>query len=152
MVKIGDKAIDFELPDESGKIIRLSDFKGYNVILYFYPKDMSPGCTREACGFRDYYEEFLKHDAVVIGVSSDPPEKHRRFKEKYSLPFILLSDQNGEVMRKYGVHKRLGILTDRVTFVIDKQGIIRYIFKSQFRPKTHVKKALEILKKFGEQQ
>lgn len=149
MVREGYKAPDFELPDDSGNLVRLSDFKGKNIVLFFYPKDMSPGCTREACTFRDYYEEFLKYDAVVIGVNMDPPETHKRFKEKYNLPFILLSDSDGRVMKMYGVEKRLGLLIDRITFVIDREGVIRYIFKSQFRPKKHVKKAIEVLKRLN---
>ncbi len=147
MLDVGEKAPEFTLPNEKGEPVRLSDFRGKNVILFFYPKDMSPGCTREACAFRDAYSEFLKYDAVVIGINMDPPEKHGIFKERHNLPFILLSDLKGKVMKAYGVDKKFGLLIDRVTFIIDRNGVIRYVFKSQFRPKTHVKKALEALKR-----
>lgn len=145
MVRVGEEAPDFELPDEDGVTIRLSDFKGKNIVLFFYPKDMSPGCTREACAFRDSIHEFNKLDTVVLGISRDPPEKHKIFRERYNLPYKLLSDIDGEVMKKYGVGKWLWIIPDRVTYVIDKEGIIRYIYKSQLFPTKHVEKALKFI-------
>ncbi|MCU0372866.1 MAG: thioredoxin-dependent thiol peroxidase [Ignavibacteria bacterium] len=134
MLKIGDKAPDIELPDDKGNFFKLSDLKGRKIVLYFYPKDNTSGCTKEACGFRDSIEIFSKNKTVVIGVSKDNPESHRKFKDKFSLPFTLLSDENQKVLSKYGVWKEksmygrkyMGI--ERTTFLIDEKGIIRNIW------------------------
>src|SRR5262252_6576432 len=99
----GDLAPDFEMPDENGKLHKLSDYRGQRVVLYFYPKDDTTGCTKQACGFRDEYANIEEHNAIVIGVSPDGAESHRKFKTKYNLPFILLSDPQHKVMTKYGV-------------------------------------------------
>jgi peroxiredoxin Q/BCP len=125
-VGVGSKAPDFTLPSQSGEMVSLKDFLGEKVvILYFYPKDDTPGCTKEACAFRDEHEEFGKLDAEVIGVSSDSVESHRRFAEKHDLSFTLLSDGGGKVRRMYGVPNTFGVFPGRVTYVIDEAGVIR---------------------------
>lgn len=131
----GDKAPDFNIHSDSNDIINLTYFKGKNVILYFYPKDDTPGCTLESCGFRDCYADILKHNAEVVGVSTDNVSSHQRFKAKYDLPFMLLSDNEAAMCEAYGVmgERRLygktyhGII--RSTFLIDDQGIIQKIWR-----------------------
>lgn len=143
---IGDQAPDFSLPDQLGKVISLQDFRGKkNIVLYFYPRDNTPGCTKESCTFRDTYDDFKKAGAEVIGISSDSVESHHGFASQHSLPFILLSDKGGQVRRLYGVKATLGLLPGRVTFVIDKKGVVRHVFSSQFQVEKHVKDALKIL-------
>jgi peroxiredoxin Q/BCP len=116
------------------------------LVLYFYPKDETPGCTREACAFRDAFADFADAGASVAGVSSDDPASHARFAERHHLPFTLLSDPKGELAKKFGVKKTFGILPGRVTFVIDPGGVVRYAFSSQIAPEQHVAEALRILK------
>jgi len=146
-VKTGDIAPDLTLPSQDGKEVRLSDFKDQkNVVLYFYPKDNTPGCTAEACSFRDSYEVFKDAGAEVIGVSSDSAESHEKFADKHRLPFILLSDKGGKVRKLYGVSATLGIIPGRVTYLIDKRGIVRHVFSSQLRATAHVQEALNVLK------
>ena len=150
-VEIGSKAPLFSLPDKDGKNVNLKDFIGKKIIvLYFYPKDYTQGCTTQACSFRDRYELFKKADAEVIGVSSDSEEKHQEFSASYQLPFVLLSDVKGEVRKLYRVAKTMGLMPGRVTYIIDKKGIIRHIFSSQFNPKKHIDEALEIIAKINE--
>ena len=145
-VGVGSKAPDFTLPSQSGEMMSLKDFLGEKVvILYFYPKDDTPGCTKEACAFRDEHEEFGKPDAEVIGVSSDSVESHRRFAEKHDLSFTLLSDEGGKVRKLYGVPKTFGIFPGRVTYVIDEKGVIRHVFSSQIGAVRHVEGALKSL-------
>lgn len=127
-------------------MVSLKDFKGKkSVVLYFYPKDDTPGCTVESCTFRDSYEVFKEVGAEVIGISSDSKDSHQKFASKYQLPFLLLSDEGGEIRKLYGVPSTMGLLPGRVTFVIDKNGIIRQVFSSQFRPKRHIEEALKTL-------
>jgi peroxiredoxin Q/BCP len=146
-LNVGEKAPDFELPDRNGNPVRLADFRGKKaVVLYFYPKDDTPGCTKESCAFRDSYEEFRDVGAEVIGVSSDSEESHRKFTEKYKLPFILLSDQGGKLRKAYKVPASLGVLPGRVTFVIDKNGVVRHVFNSQLKPTQHIPEALATLR------
>ena len=146
-VKPGDRAPDFSLPDASGRMVGLADFRGKKpVVLYFYPKDDTPGCTKEACSFRDQYEDFTTAGAEVMGVSSDSGESHRKFAEKYRLPFTLLSDRDGQVRKRYGVPATLGLLPGRVTFVIDKDGVVRHVFNSQLQATRHVEESLEALR------
>jgi thioredoxin-dependent peroxiredoxin len=146
MLQTGDTAPDFELPSQIGDTVRLSDFKGkQNVVLFFYPKDDTPGCTKEACTFRDAYAEFSSRDTVVLGISSDSGESHGRFATKYSLPFPLLADAGGKIRKAYEVPRTLGLMPGRATYVIDKEGIIREIFVSQFQPEEHVRRALNAL-------
>jgi peroxiredoxin Q/BCP len=142
---IGDTAPDFTLPDQSGDMVSLSDFKGKIVVLYFYPKDNSPGCTTQACTFRDRYELFKEAGAEVVGISSDSSDSHKDFTLKHELPFVLLSDEKSKVRQLYNISSFFG-LSGRVTFVIDKEGIVRHVFSSQFNPKKHVEEALKIIK------
>jgi peroxiredoxin Q/BCP len=147
-VQIGDPAPDFELPSSTGETVRLSDFLGNSeVVLFFYPKANSPACTMEACAFRDSYETFRDAGAEVIGISSDPADSHRRFADRFRLPFRLLSDADGAVRARYGVPRTLGIVPGRVTYLIDRDGIVRHIFSSQFRPMRHVAEALDVLER-----
>ena len=147
LVEPGKKAPAFSLNDQSGTTHTLSDYAGRAVILYFYPKDDTPGCTKEACAFRDQYEDLKDAGAEVIGVSSDGGASHEKFATKYKLPFVLVSDNGGVVRKQYGVPATLGLLPGRVTFVIDKQGIVRRTFNSQFQATKHVSEAIEALKK-----
>lgn len=142
MLQPGTKAPTFSLPDQDGKIHSLSDYAGKKVLLYFYPKDDTPGCTTEACEFRDGYEEFQKMGLVVLGVSKDSIKSHKKFAEKFSLPFPLLSDESGEVIRAYGSWGKKkfmgreyeGIL--RNSFLIDEKGAIAKVYES-VKPKEH---------------
>ena len=135
-IEEGSKAPDFTLPTHDGTKLKLSSLKGTPVVLYFYPKDDTPGCTREACGFRDAKARFAKHDAVVLGISPDSPESHEKFRKKYKLPFTLLADEGHKVAEKYGAwreknmygKKSMGIA--RSTFVIDAAGKIAKVFKA----------------------
>ena len=147
-VQIGDKAPDFELTNQLGNRVRLYDLIGVqNIVLFFYPKDNSHGCTKEVCAFRDSYEIFQEYGAEVIGISSDSEDSHKKFSEKHKLPYTLLSDKEGKVRKLYSVPKTMGILPGRVTYIIDKQGIVRHIFNSQLNFKRHIKEALNILKR-----
>jgi len=133
-LKVGDKAPDFTLPTGSGELLSLKQMKGKKVVLYFYPKDDTSGCTKEACSFRDNIKVIQKKGAVVIGASIDSAESHQKFSSKYNLPFTLVSDEEKELVRKYGVWKEksmygrkyMGI--ERTTFVIDEKGVITHIF------------------------
>ena len=146
-VKVGDKAPDFTLPSQLGDNVTLSEYFGKkNVVLYFYPKDESPGCTREACTFRDSYEELTSLGAEVIGVSSQGVESHRSFATHHGLPFILLSDAENKVRQLYGVPSTMGIIPGRVTYIIDKRGVVRHIFSSQTQSEKHVEEAIKTLK------
>jgi thioredoxin-dependent peroxiredoxin len=145
-VKVGDLAPDFKLSSNSGGEMSLLEFRGNkSVVLYFYPKDETPGCTKEACAFRDSYEVFKAQGAEVLGVSSDTVESHKKFAEHHNLSFPLLSDPHGEVRKAYGVPSTLGLFPGRVTYAIDKQGIVRYIFNSQVHAEQHVREALKVL-------
>lgn len=150
---VGDFAPDFALKDQHNKIVRLSQFRGkQHVILFFYPKDDTPGCTAEAKCFRDNYESFLGMGAEVIGISSDSSQSHQYFADKHSLPFMLLSDPGAKIRDLYGISPTLFVIPGRVTFVIDKSGVIQHIFSSQMNSKKHVDEALEILKKMMENE
>ncbi len=150
MVKEGQKAPAFELDDAQGNKVSLSDLKGKQVVLYFYPKDMTPGCTQEACDFRDNWGAVKKKGAVVLGVSADPVKRHLAFQEKYSLPFTLLSDEGKGMLKAYGVWQKkkfmgrefMGIV--RTTLIIGKDGKIKRIW-SPVSVKDHVKEVLENL-------
>ena len=130
-----------------GDNVTLSEYLGKkNVVLYFYPKDETRGCTREACEFRDQYDVFTDLGAEVIGVSAQSVESHKSFATHYGLPFILLSDEKNEVRKLYGVPSSMGIIPGRVTYIIDKKGVVRHIFNSQFQPEKHIEEALKVLK------
>jgi len=152
-VKVGDHAPDFTLPTQkTGESFHLYDMIGKSaIVLFFYPKDDTPGCTTEACSFRDSYEVFQQAGAEVVGVSSDTEKSHRQFANKYKLPFTLLSDLGGVVRKFYGVPATFGLLPGRVTYVIDKQGTIRHIFSSQFAPQMHVSEALKVLQEISKE-
>ncbi|NDK56563.1 peroxiredoxin [Pontibacter fetidus] len=151
-VNVGDKAPDFELVKPDGSVFSLkSQLKDKNVVLYFYPKDNTPGCTKQACEFRDQYEVFKEQNAEVIGISSDSSESHDDFERSHRLPFVLLSDKDNKVRNLFGVPRKFGIIPGRVTYVIDKNGIVRYIFNSMTKPLEHVKNALEVLKSIEKQ-
>lgn len=147
-VKIGDIAPNFRLLSQTGQTVELKDFIGVSpVVLFFYPKDNTTLCTKEVCHFRDNFEGLKKiNNAEVIGISSDSVDSHKQFSKKYKLPFTLLSDAGERVRRLYGVPKTFGIIPGRVTYVIDKQGVIRHIFSSQLNYKRHVNEALSALK------
>ena len=146
-VQAGDKAPDFTLPSQAGEPVRLSDRLGERVVvLYFYPKDETPGCTREACAFRDSYEVFTDVGAEVIGVSSDSAESHAAFAGHHQLPFTLLSDEGGRVRKSYGVPATLGLLPGRVTYVIDRDGIVRQVVNSQINIGRHIDSTLAMVR------
>jgi peroxiredoxin Q/BCP len=146
-VKVRSIAPDFTLPSQSGQMISLKDFIGEKpVVLFFYPKDDTPGCTKQACVFRDNYEEFRRLGAEVIGISSDSVGSHSRFAAKHSLPFTLLSDEGGKVRKFYGVPNTFGIFPGRVTYIIDKEGVVRRIFSSQLGVEKHAEEAFEALR------
>ena len=129
-----------------GDKVTLSEFFGKkNVVLYFYPKDETVGCTKEACTFRDNYEELTKLDAEVMGVSGQSVESHKSFATHYGLPFILLSDQDNKVRELYGVPSTMGIIPGRVTYIIDKKGLVRHVFNSQTQAPRHVEEAKKTL-------
>ncbi len=149
-LKVGNKAPAFSLKNTEGQTVKLSDFKGKKVVLYFYPKDDTPGCTKEACAFRDDYAQLKKRGVVVLGVSGDDQKSHQKFTEKYSLPFTLLSDPDHAMMEKYNAwveksmygRKYMGVA--RITYVIDEAGKIAYIFP-KVKPETHSQDVLQVI-------
>ncbi|MCL6573472.1 MAG: thioredoxin-dependent thiol peroxidase [Bacillus sp. (in: Bacteria)] len=150
-VEIGMKAPDFEVEASNGEIVKLSDFRGTNVVVYFYPKDMTPGCSTEACDFRDQIHQFNSLDALVVGVSPDPIDRHQKFVEKYRLPFLLLADSEHRLAETFGVWKLkknfgkeyMGI--ERSTFIIDKEGNLMKEWR-KVKVKGHVEEALTYIK------
>ena len=145
-VKIGNKAPDFTLPSQMGDNVPLSEFFGKkNIVLYFYPKDETRGCIKEACTFRDNYEQLTSLGAEVLGVSGQSVESHKSFATHYGLPFILLSDKDNKVRELYGVPSTMGIIPGRVTYIIDKKGIVKHIFSSQSQAQQHVEEAKKTL-------
>lgn len=147
-VQPGKRIPSFKLRNQHDEFVSSEDLLGRPLVIYFYPKDDTPGCTAEACSFRDTYEAFTDLGAEVIGISADDPESHRLFAERHHLPFLLLSDEDNAVRKAFGVSGSLfGLLPGRVTFVVDAEGIIRYQFNSQFNVYGHVKKAKAFLEK-----
>ncbi|MEP1096266.1 MAG: peroxiredoxin [Cyclobacteriaceae bacterium] len=148
MLKIGDPVPDIKLSNQDEEIVSLRAFTGHKaMVIYFYPKNNTPGCTIEACSFRDSYEEFLEFGAEVIGISGDSTSSHKQVAEKRRLPFTLLSDNNRTAEKAFGVKRNiLGLLPGRVTFIIDKNGFVLNVFSSATQPAKHVSTALEILK------
>lgn len=147
-LRVGDTLpTDIELPDQRGTTQSLEDLRaGHSLVLYFYPRDDTPGCTAQACSFRDQFQDFSDAGAVVVGVSDDGPEAHQRFAERHRLPFTLLADTGGRLRRRLGVPKSLGIIPGRVTYVIDKEGTVRHLFNSQTQATRHVSEALDVLR------
>jgi len=150
-LKVGQKAPDFSLPSSQGRTIRLKDFKNKkSVVLFFYPKDNTPGCTKEACGFRDLQDQFKKTDAVVFGISMDSIESHEKFTNKFQLSFPLLSDNDAKVSKAYGVYGQKNMYgkkfwgINRSTFLINKKGVIEEIYE-KVKVETHPKEVLEKL-------
>lgn len=152
-VKVGDKAPDFTLPSQMGDNVMISEYLGKkNIVLYFYPQDETPGCIKEACTFRDNYEDLTALGAEVLGVSGQSVESHVAFASHYGLPFILLSDVGNKVRELYGVRSTMGIIPGRVTYIIDKKGIVRHIFVSQTQAERHVEEARKTLKMIEEEE
>lgn len=151
MLKVGDRAPDFELPDQNGKIVKLSSLLGKKVLIYFYPRDFTPGCTTEACLLRDNFPNFRKLNAVVLGISKDSVESHKKFAAKFNLPFTLLADVDHKVQEKYGVWQEKKFLgktymgTVRTSFLIDEKGKIIKIYE-KVKPPIHAVEVLEELK------
>lgn len=149
-IRIGDRAPDFAATSQNGEQVSLADYRGSKaVVLFFYPKDGTAVCTKEACSFRDAYEDFVQAGAVVIGVSSDSAQRHRAFADSHRLPFVLLADSDGSLRKALGVPKTLGFLPGRVTYVIDKEGIVRHMFNSQFSADRHVSEALAVVRELS---
>jgi len=147
-LKKGNKIPNFTLKDQDNKDFSIDNYIGNPMVIYFYPKDDTPGCIKEACSFRDQYEAFINKNVLVVGISSDSVVSHKKFSNKYNLPFKLLADTNKEVRKAFGVKKStLGLIPGRVTFIVDSKGIIQYVFESQFKAEKHIEKALEIIKK-----
>ena len=144
---VGIAAPDFELPDQDGNSVRLSQFRGVSpVVLFFYPKDNTRVCTQEVCAFGNDYSQFRDAGAQLFGISSDSADSHTKFSRKYNLPYPLLADGGGKVRKLFGVKKTWGLLPGRATFVIDREGIVRHIFSSQFEAGAHVSEALAALR------
>jgi thioredoxin-dependent peroxiredoxin len=147
-LEVGDQAPSFTAEAHNGQTVRLDDYRGKQaVVVYFYPKDDTPICTTEACGFRDAYEDFVKAGAVVIGVSADSLDRHRDFAQRRNLPFLLVSDADGALRRAFGVSKTWGIFPGRTTFVIDREGIVQHVLNAQWTGARHVQEALEVVRR-----
>jgi peroxiredoxin Q/BCP len=150
-LRVGNKAPDFTLLGQDGRSVSLHDFTGSrNVVLYFYPKDFTMGCTAETKAFSENYDELLSMGAEVIGISSDSTESHGSFAQKCGAKFPLLADVGGEVREMYGAKSSFGMVPGRVTYVIDKHGIVRHVFSSQLRPRQHISEAIDALKAIAE--
>lgn len=148
-IKVGDRVPNFSLPSQTGTTVNVSNLIGKkSLVIYFYPKDDTPGCTAESCAFRDSYEVFTDAGAEVIGISADSPQSHQQFAQKYNLPFTLLSDTDNRVRKLFGVPSTLFVLPGRVTYIIDKEGIVRHIFDSMLDFKAHVTESLNTIKSF----
>lgn len=147
---MGDRAPDFMLPDAAGRMTRPFDALARGpLVLYFYPKDRTPGCTREACAFRDDHGAFTEAGATVYGVSGDSPESHAGVAQTHALPFPLLSDRGDRVRDLYGIQHLMGWLPRRITFVVDREGMVRHVTDSQWRPRKHVSDALRTVKRLS---
>lgn len=145
-IETGERLPAFSLKDQHGKNVSIEQFFGKPFVLYFYPKDGTPGCTAEACSFRDAYDEFRELDAEIIGVSADSPASHLAFAKKFDLPFTLLSDEKNKVRKLLGVPGSMfGLLPGRVTYVVDKEGVVQHVFDSQLQATQHVAEALQQL-------
>jgi peroxiredoxin Q/BCP len=150
-IKVGDEAPDFNFTHKNGSPASLKSLRQQKaVVLYFYPKDDTPGCTAQACSFRDAYEDFIQAGAEVIGASSDETSSHEAFAARYRLPFTLISDADGSLRKRYGVPRSfMGLMPGRVTYVIDREGIVRHVFNSQLQATKHITEAMEVLKRLS---
>jgi peroxiredoxin Q/BCP len=148
-IQVGDRAPEFSLPSQTGETVTLSQFRGKPVVLYFYPKDDTPGCTVEACTFRDQYQVFQDAGAVVIGISGDSVDSHQRFATKHNLPFLLLADTKNAVRKAYGVPNAMLLLPGRVTYTIDGEGVVRQVFNSMMDFKAHVDEAIATIRQLS---
>ncbi|XP_057417068.1 peroxiredoxin Q, chloroplastic isoform X2 [Lotus japonicus] len=145
-VSKGSKPPAFTLRDQDGKTVSLTKFKGKPVVVYFYPADETPGCTKQACAFRDSYEKFKKAGAEVVGISGDDSSSHKAFAKKYRLPFTLLSDEGNKVRKEWGVPGDFfGALPGRETYVLDKSGVVQLVYNNQFQPEKHIDETLKLL-------
>ncbi len=145
-LQVGDRVPEFTAVIQDGSTIHLSDFLGKRaLVLFFYPKDGTPVCTKEACAFRDSYEQFVDAGAEVIGVSSDSSERHRTFADKYNLSFPLICDTDSKLRGSFGVPANFGLFPGRVTYVIDRDGVVRLVFEAQFASNAHVRQALNAI-------
>lgn len=151
-IRVGDKAPEVSQPDQNGQMVSLAQVRGHKaVVLFFYPADESPICTKEACAFRDAYQEFTEAGAMVIGISADSLDQHQSFASHHRLPFHLLSDADGGLRQAFGVPKSLGLLPGRVTYVIDRQGVVRHLFSAQLAADRHVQEALQTVRSLADQ-
>jgi len=149
MLAVGSTAPDFSATLDDGTPFKLSEFRGkQNVVLYFYPKDFTPGCTKEACSFRDSYDEIAAYDAIIFGVSGDDTSSHARFRETHRLPFPLIPDPDKAIIKLYEAKGTFGLMTARATYVIDKMGVIRAAIRHDFRVGEHVPEVLAALEAF----
>ena len=149
-VELDKPVADFQAQATSGQQVKLSDLKGKQVVLYFYPKDATPGCTTEGMDFSARFEQFKAANTLIFGVSMDSLKKHESFKCKQAFPFELISDEDGQLRRAYQVpSSMLGLLPGRVTYVIDREGKVAHVFNSQIQAKRHVKEALDVVKRIG---
>ncbi len=147
----GDQVPDLMVTTETGERHALSALRrGQAAVLFFYPKDDTPLCTKEACSFRDAFEDFVEAGAVVLGVSADTPDSHRAFQRRHVLPYTLLSDEDGALRKAFAVPRVLGLLDGRVTYVIDREGVVRHVFNARFAAERHVTEALAVVRKLVE--
>lgn len=148
-IQIGDKVPAFRLPNQDGRMVDIRKYIGKPLVIYFYPKDNTPGCTAEACSFRDAYKLFQHSEAIIFGISGDSIASHKSFRKKYNIPYDLLSDKDDKVRQLFGVPADLfGFIPGRVTYVIDRQARVRFMYDSQLNATKHAAKALEIIKAF----
>lgn len=150
-MKVGDRVPSFELPDQDGKTVRLDDVLGKGpIVFFFYPKDETPVCTAEACAFRDAYADFVQAGAIVVGISSDDAASHKKFAGKHRLPYPLLADVGGVVRKAFGVPRALfGLQDGRVTYIADKDGVVRHVHEAMLQAQRHVDEAMAVVKKLG---
>lgn len=147
-IEVGSRVPEFKLPDQNGKIFNIRSVLGKkNLVIYFYPKDGTPGCTKEACSFRDNLNVFKKSNATIIGISGDNVKNHKKFADKNHLNFTILSDQGNKIRKLFGVPaSMMGVVPGRVTYIVDKKGIVIHIYNSLSKPEQHIKEALSALK------
>lgn len=149
-LRAGDPMPAFALPDHDGRLVESGEILGRGpIVIFFYPRDDTRGCTAQACGFRDAYEDFAEAGAEVFGISRDGGSRHRDFRGRHDLPFRLLTDEGGEVAERFGVPKTLGLLPGRSTFIFDARGALRHAFHSQFQPTRHVDEARRVVEKLA---